>query len=196
MERIVPQPPTIGTRYSWSDFVALEDDDRRELLDGQLVEMDVPTKLHEWIVATLVHHLRSWAMARQTGIVLASGYKVRIRDDRGFMPDVQFFRRGGYPLPSAGLDAGAPDLAVEVISPTSGRYDRIEKLRGYAGIGVPEYWIVDPERQTLERLLLDAPGSYRIADALAGDVTFEPASLPGLAIELGELWNLPEWFDR
>jgi Uma2 family endonuclease len=135
-------------------------------------------------------------MARQAGIVLASGYKVRIREDRGFMPDVQLFRRGGRPVPSAGLDAGAPDLEVEVISPSSGRYDRIEKLQGYAEIGVPEYWIVDPERQTLERLLLDAPGTYRIADALAGDATFAPASLPGLVIELRELWTLPEWFDR
>lgn len=119
----------------------------------------------------------------------------RIRDDRGFMPDVQLFRRGGRPVPMAGLETGAPDLAIEVISPASGRYDRVEKLRGYVEIGVPEYWIVDPERQTFERLLLDAAGGYRIADALAGDATVAPPSLPGLTIELGELWRLPAWFE-
>ena len=182
--------------YTWQDFIALPDDDRRELLDGRLVEMDVPNQLHEWIVATLIRHLGGWAMSRQAGIVLASGYKVRIRDDRGFMPDVQLFLRGGRPIPSAGLDAGAPDLAVEVISPSSGRYDRVEKQKGYAEIGVPEYWIVDPERQTFERLVLDSPGTYRLADALAGDVTFAPASLPDLVIDLGELWRLPEWFSQ
>ena len=196
MQRSAPQQPTTSARYTWHDFVALPDDDRRELIDGELLEIDVPTGLHEWIVATLVRHLGAWAMARRAGIVFASGYKVRIRDDRGFMPDVQYFRRGGRRVPDAGLDAGAPDLAVEVISPTSGRYDRIEKLRGYAAIGVPEYWIIDPERHTLERLVLDPPGTYRIADSMAGAVTFAPASFPDLAIELGELWQLPEWFDR
>jgi Uma2 family endonuclease len=195
MQPTVPQSSATGT-YTWEDFIALPDDDRRELLDGRFVEMDVPTGLHEWIVATLIHYLRAWAIPRQAGIVLASGYKVRIRKNRGFMPDVQLFLRGGRPIPNAGLDRGAPDLAVEVISPSSGRYDRVEKLQGYAEIGVPEYWIVDPERQTLERLLLDPPGTYRIADALAGDATLAPASLPGLVIELRELWTLPDWFDR
>ena len=53
-----PTAPTTSVRYTWRDFIALEDEDRRELIDGQLVEMEVPTRLHEWIVATLVHHLR------------------------------------------------------------------------------------------------------------------------------------------
>ena len=114
MERTA-QPPTTTAGYTWSDFIAL-DDDRRELLDGG-----------------------------------SSG---------------------------------------------SGRYDRIEKLHGYADIGVPEYWIVDPERQTLERLVLHSPGSYRSTDTLAGDVTFAPASFPHLVIDLRELWRLPEWFEH
>jgi len=195
MERTIFQPPATGARHTWREFVALPDDDRRELIDGVLLEIDVPTKLHEWIVATLVFHLGGWAMQRRAGIVLASGYKIRVRDDRGFMPDVQYFRRGGRPLPSEGLDDGAPDLAVEVVSPTSGRYDRIEKLHGYAEIGVPEYWIVDPERQTLERFVLDACGAYERADVSTGDSTFEPPSFRGLVIDLAELWRLPEWFD-
>ena len=196
MEPTIPEATTTTARYTWEDFIALPDDDRRELLDGELVEMDVPTGLHEWIVATLVRHLGAWATARRAGIVLASGYKVKIRHDRGFMPDVQLFLRGGRPLPDTGLDAGAPDLAVEVISPASGRYDRVEKLEGYAAIGVPEYWIVDPERRTLERLLLEPSGSYRIADALGGDGRLEPSTLPGLVIDVGELWTFPDWFTR
>lgn len=159
-------------------------------------ERDAPyVELHEWIVATLVHRLRDWAMARRAGIVLASGYKVKIRADRGFMPDVQYFQRGGRAIPQQGLDAGAPDLAVEVISRASVRWDRVEKLHGYAVIGVPEYWIVDPERQTFERFLLDSPGTYRREDALAGDATLEPATFPGLVLDLAELWRPPDWFD-
>jgi Uma2 family endonuclease len=190
-----PPSAATGIRYTWHDFVALHDDDPRELLDGQLLEMDVPTRLHEWVVATLVHRLTTWALARQAGIVLASGYKVRIREDRGFMPDVQHFARGGRKLPDPGLDAGAPDLAMEVVSATTARYDRRQRLEGYAEIGVPEYWIVDPDRRTLERLRLASPGRYGAAETFSGTVEFAPDSFPGLTIALGELWQLPAWFE-
>jgi Uma2 family endonuclease len=192
MERTGSAPPTVG-RFTWSDFIALPEDDLRELIDGHLVETEVPSGIHEWIVALLVHRLTGWAMARQAGVVFASGYKVKIREDRGFMPDVQYFRRGGRPVPFHGLDSGAPDLAVEVVSPGRGRFDRVVKLAGYAAIGVPEYWIVDPERQTLERLVLEG-SAFRVADSLTGDATLAPESFPGLTIDLGELWRLPDWF--
>jgi Uma2 family endonuclease len=189
-------PATAEHHHTWEDFIALPDDDRRELLDGRLVEMDVPNEWHEWIVSCLVRLLGNWTMASQAGIVLASGYKVRIRRDRGFMPDVQLFRTGGRPLQQRGLESGAPDLAVEVISPSSGRYDRVHKLQGYAAIGVPEYWILDPEHQTLQRFVLGESAIYSVTDALSGDDVFAPSSMPGLVIPLGELWRLPEWFTR
>lgn len=195
MGRTFSDMPATNDGHTWREFIALADDDRRELIDGRFLEIDVPTKLHEWIVATLVHHLHGWAMSRRAGIVLASGYKVRIRDDRAFIPDVQFFRRGGRVVPDEGLGAGAPDLAVEVISRTSARHDRVEKRHGYAEIGVPEYWIVDPEQQTVERFVLGDDGAYQMVAASSGDVTFEPSSFPGLVIDLAALWRLPEWFD-
>jgi len=196
MQSSTLRPPTRRGRISWEQFIELPDDDRRELLDGRLVEMDVPTGLHEWIVSTLIGYLHVWAMSRKAGIVLASGYKVKIRRDRGFMPDVQYFRRGGRPVPDKGLDAGAPDLAVEVISPGSGRYDRVHKLRGYAEIGVPEYWLINPKRRTFERFVLAAPGHYGPPERFGGDDSFEPDTFSGLVIPLGELWQLPEWFTR
>lgn len=195
MDPTLPHHRSAGdARYTWRDFLALPDDDKRELLDGRFLEMDVPDEIHEYIVATLVRHLGTWAMARRIGIVFASGYKVKIRDDRGFMPDVQYFRRGGRPLGFEGLDAGAPDLAIEVISPASIRYDRREKLQGYAEIGVPEYWVIDPKRQTLERHLLETRGTFRPAETLTGDVRFEPDTFPGLVLDLAELWRFPDWF--
>jgi len=179
-----------ASSYRWADFVALAEDDRRELIDGELLEIDMPTKLHEWVVGQLIFWLVGWARAHD-GLVLASGYKVRIRDDRGVMPDVQFFRKERVPmLGEQGLESGAPDLAVEVISASSKRYDRVEKLRWYAMIATPEYWIVDPEGQTIERLVLQE-SHYRIEESLAGDEVFRPGSFPGLEIPLIELWRLP-----
>jgi len=102
------------------------------------------------------------------------------------MPDAQFYRRPEGEPPAPG--ARRPDLAVELISPTSVRYDRIVKLAYYASIAVPEYWIVDIEHQTLERLLLEG-AHYFIAEALSGGDVLRPSSFPGLEIPLHELWD-------
>jgi Uma2 family endonuclease len=182
--------PGVTRASSWEDFLALDEDDPRELIDGALVEVDVPTKLHEHIVAWLAFFLVGWARDRG-GLVLASGYKIRISDRRGVMPDLQYFGpENARRLPQAGLAEGHPDLAVEVVSETSRRYERVTKLGWYAEIGTPEYWIVDPDARTLERLIL-RDGRFVIAEALAEDALFRPESFPGVEIPLVELWTLP-----
>ena len=179
-------------RYSWDDFVALDDDDRRELIDGELVEVEVPNKLHEHIVAALIMFLGVWARAGRRGLVLGSGYKIRIDAHRGVMPDVQFFRANNPAATSVdvALERGRPDLAVEIISPSSRRFDRVKKLGWYARIGVPEYWIVDADARTIERLVLSR-GRYVVDGSAEGDATFAPRTFDGLSIPMAELWTLP-----
>jgi Uma2 family endonuclease len=184
--------PTPGP-YTWDDFIALEDDDRRELIDGELLEVEVPTDIHEYIVFMLSHYLAAWALPREAGFGVASGYKVKITERRGVMPDLQFFFRGNTSAKRTpqGLVSGHPDLAVEIISPSSGKYDRVIKLRYYASIGLPEYWVIDPPARTIERLVL-AGEHYRIDDAASGEEVFRPASFPGLEVPLTKLWTIPE----
>jgi Uma2 family endonuclease len=175
--------------YSWDDFVALDEDDLRELIDGELVQVEVPTKKHERIAFLIAHLLEGWAEPRGAGITLGSGYKIRITNERGVMPDLQFYRAANLPRgQDQGLVGGSPDLVVEVVSPSSIRYDRVTKMTWYASIGVPEYWIVDPSVRTLERLVLDGK-RYTIADALEGDRVFRPESFEGLEIALSKLWK-------
>jgi len=179
-----------NTRYTWDDFVALDEDDLRELIDGELVEVEVPTRSHERVVIRLATALTNWADAGHGGEALGSGYKIRISDRRGVMPDVQFFRRGNVPAADQdqGLVRGHPDVVVEVVSPSSRRYDRMKKLQWYAQLGVPEYWLVDPEAQMLERLVL-REGVYGIVESLGGDDVFRPTSFEGLEIPLARLWE-------
>lgn len=180
---------TSARTFTWKDFVRLPEDDLRELIDGELVEVEVPKRRHERIVGRLVYYLTEWTM-RHGGEVLPSGYKVRVSERRGVMPDVQLFRSGNEPDDSQedGLVDGRPDLVVEVVSPSSLRYDRIVKLGYYLALGVPEYWLVDPTERTLERLVHTKKG-YAIAAAHDGDATFAPKEFRGLKIPLGELWT-------
>jgi len=172
----------------WGDFVVLDDDDRRELLDGRLEEAQVPGKTHERIVAVLIALLGHWSLTHKAGQVLASGYKIRVNEHRGVMPDVQFYRAGNEPKgQEEGLDSGRPDLVIEVISPTSRSKDTVRKLRDYATMEIPEYWIVDPEAKLLQRLVL-RDGVYGIVDAQEGEAKFRPESFEGLEIDLSLLW--------
>jgi len=174
---------------TWAEFVALSEDDLRELVDGRLVSLEVPGKAHEVAVAALGALLWSWARAHDAGRVLGSGYKLRVSETRGVMPDLQLLSGDTFAAADdAGLASGRPELVVEVVSPSSRRYDRVVKLRWYAQLGVPEYWIVDPEARTVERLKLEH-GAYVIAQNAAGDEVLRPAGWEGLEIPLSELWE-------
>jgi Uma2 family endonuclease len=182
--------PAASAPYTWDDFVALEEDDPRELIDGELVEVEVPTVKHEEIVIRLGFYLHGWTLVGHGGRVLASGYKIRVSDRRGVMPDLQLYRRGNDALldQDKGLVRGRPDLVVEIVSPSSQRYDRVTKLRWYADLAVAEYWLVDAEARTLERLVL-RESSYLIAESLADGEILRPDSFDGLEIPLAKLWE-------
>jgi Uma2 family endonuclease len=187
--RSTAEEPLTGP-YGWEDFIHLDEDDLRELIDGHLVEVEVPTYLHEHVVTTLIILLGMWARAHG-GHVLSSGYKLKVSPKRGVMPDVQFYRAGNTASlrQQLGLEHGRPDLVVEVVSPSSRRYDRVVKLGWYTRLRIPEYWIVDPEAQTLERLVL-TEGAYVLAEGRMDGETFRPRTLRGLAIPLAELWDV------
>lgn len=125
-------------------------------------------------------------------MVLGSMYKIRIGEHRGVMPDVQLYRAGNEPGLDQrhGLVTGRPDLCVEVLSPSGRRYDCIVKLAYYASIKVPEYWLVDPDARTLERLVLSRKGSV-VASIHEGDSKVSVPTFPGLRIPLFDLWLPP-----
>src|SRR5262249_21306363 len=143
----------------------------------------------EHAVNMVAFFLTGWARQTRAGRVLPSGYKVRVSEKRGVMPDVQFFAAENLPKAKdeKGLVTGRPDLVVEVVSSSSRRYDRVIKLGYYCALGVPEYWLVDPEARTLERLVLHA-GKYVVEESLEGENVLRPASMAGLEIPLAELW--------
>jgi Uma2 family endonuclease len=174
--------------FTWDDFVALDEDDLRELIDGELVEVEVPTLVHERAVAEIASTLRSFAR-RRGGMALASGYKIRISEARGVMPDAQLYLAGNEPAPdqNEGFVRGRPDLVVEVVSPSSRRHDRIVKLGYYAALKVPEYWTVDPEARTVERLVFSKKG-YVIASIHENEGVFAPPRFPGLRLRIEQLW--------
>ena len=136
--------------YTIEDYYALPDERRAELIDGVIYDMGVPSVPHQSIALDIREILRSYVRENKGEcIVLASPVDVQIdRDDKTMVqPDVlvvcdrsKVIKRCIY---------GAPDLIIEVLSPSTRRKDMTVKLFKYAEAGVREYWLVDPDRKKI-----------------------------------------------
>jgi len=178
-----------GALLSLEEWAAMPEDDPGELIDGVLVEEEMPDLVHETVVAWLVATLRAWVVPRR-GFVFGSEAKFAVAPQRGRKPDVTVYLPGCPPLPRRGVVRVPPDIAVEVISPTpqDDRRDRRDKAADYARFGVRWYWLIDPERRTLEILARGAAGRYdRAASATRGTLDRVPGC-EGLSLDLDGLW--------
>jgi len=172
---------------SLEEWAALPEDTDGELVDGRLVEEEMPDWIHEELIAWLIHVLLPWVDERG-GRIGGSGARIAIAERRGRRPDVVVFLRNKPP--ARGLIRAVPDIVVEVVSstPADQRRDRVEKLAEYARRGVAQYWMVDPALRTFEVLLLGESGRYEHALAETGGSHAVPGC-PGLRIDLDAMWR-------
>jgi Uma2 family endonuclease len=174
---------------SVDEWFALPEDEPGELVDGRLVEEEVPDSTHELIVTWLTSLLRSWMRGR-SGFVLGSGAKLKLSERRGRMPDASAFLPGGSKPPARGPIPVPPDIAIEVVSttPRDMRRDRIEKMGDYAAFKVRFYWLIDPVARLLEIYELEDGGFYRRVVGADGGKVEDVPGCPGLSLDLDELW--------
>ena len=147
-------------KYTLADCLAWEEGTRGEIIDGEAVMMAPPSTAHQLISMELARQLANFLEGRKCR-VLPAPFAVRLFERAGDKPeDVQTVVEPDLSVvcDSAKLDKygcrGAPDLVVEVLSPSTQRHDRLVKLDLYQRAGVLEYWIVSPEEQTVQVLLL------------------------------------------
>ena len=182
------EPGPTGSLFNVDEWAALPKAVRGELVDGRLEDEEVPDMLHEVIVVWFASMLRAW-VAPLGGFVAGSGAKFALGPTTGRKPDVSMFLPGRVMPPRRGAVCVAPDLMVEVISPSPRdvRCDRIAKPDEYAAFGVKHYWLVDPDARRLECFVLGEGGSYvRVFGASGGQV--EIPGLVGLVLQLDDLW--------
>jgi len=117
---------------------------KSDLIDGVFVMASPATVEHEDLMMFVGTLMRTFANSRRLGLVLGSNAAYRLNDANVYQPDVSFLSSDRLHLAGEVYVDGAPDLAVEIISPSSRQYDTVEKLVNYGRFGVQEYWLVDP----------------------------------------------------
>ncbi len=136
--------------YTLDDYYALPDERRVELIDGVFYDMAAPAVIHQKILGELFVLFRECADAREGKCeVFVAPCDVRLDCDNKTMvqPDI-FLICHPYDLGAKALD-GAPDLTLEILSPATRAKDMLLKLHKYQNAGVKEYWIVDPDHDTV-----------------------------------------------
>lgn len=144
--------------YTLEDYYALPDDMRVELIDGVIYDMSAPTFAHQSIVVGLSSAFLDYIRRKNSKCrVVASPIDVQLdRDDRTMVqPDVLILCDKNKLR--NGVVYGAPDLVVEVLSPSTKFKDRTVKLRKYREAGVREYWMIDLNREEVEVYLFQNP---------------------------------------
>ena len=169
----------IRPRVSYADLERAPEDGRRyELYDGEVFVVPAPLARHQVVQQNIVQRLVAYA--KQTGgFAVDSPIDIVFSDYDVLQPDVVFFsaaRRHLIDLDRVIRDA--PDLCVEVLSPSTAATDRGKKMQMFARYGVGEYWIVDPGAATIEIYALTGT-SYELCATASGDTLVTSRTLPG-----------------
>jgi Uma2 family endonuclease len=172
--------------WTYEDLFSLPEDGRRyEIIEGELYEMPSPNLDHASVIANLIAMLIP-LVTRLGGRWFTAPVDVFLEGANPVQPDIVVILPGwSGRLPQRGIE-GAPDLVIEVLSPSNRGHDVLTKRALYARAGVREYWIVDPEARAIEILALDRDALHRVAIAAGDDTTASPllGSFPITAAEI------------
>lgn len=173
-------------RYAVADFFRFPDDGfRHEIIDGDWIMSPPPGLNHQRVIQVLLAILERYLAKTRSGEVFVAPVGVILGRNDAVQPDLVYLSKARAKLARKDAIHGAPDLVVEVLSPSTASYDRDRKRALYARSGVREYWIADPEERALEVYEF---GRARRVRFLQEGQSFDPALFPGLTIKIADLF--------
>lgn len=137
--------------FTYEDLKSWEPDNyRHEIIEGEHFMSPSPSVYHQKIVGQLFTALLKFVEKKQLGEVFVSPIDVVFHETDVCVPDLIFISKENDAIIKAENIQGAPDLVIEILSPSTKKRDRELKYKRYAYYGVKEYWIIDPEKQIVE----------------------------------------------
>lgn len=178
-----------GPRITYEDYKLLPEDSRYEVIEGELMVTPAPNIRHQRVFRQLFVMLAVFVQSHELGEVLSAPTDVILSEHNVVQPDILFVARDRLAIldPTGGV-RGAPDLAVEILSPGTASRDQVIKRKLYAQHGVHEYWVVDPIARTIAVLTQTPDGLEPWRVFGAGETVTSPL-LPELAIALREVFK-------
>lgn len=187
---------TRSVKFTYEDYLLFPEDGRkREIIDGEIYGVDIavgrsPSLRHQITCANLLQVLNAWARSSGAGTIVPAPFDVVLSNENVVQPDILFVSASRVSIVTEKNVQGAPDLVVEIVSETTRKVDETTKRKLYERYGASEYWIVDPELETVKVHRMTDRGYVRAAELSreAGDTLSTPL-LPGLEIPLAEIFE-------
>jgi len=164
---------------TYEDWLAIDDGNRYELLNGELYMMSAPATQHQAILMEISRQLANFLLDKPCNVYPAP-FGVHLNKDTVFQPDIVVVCDPDK-INEKGCE-GAPDFVVEILSPSTANYDCIVKYKEYLHAGVKEYWIVDPTNKTVFVNFLK--GSEYVLETYSDANNIPVNVLPELAIDM------------
>lgn len=175
----IRRPDARGMTYD--EYSLLPDDGKRyQVIEGELTVSPSPNFRHQDTVWNLGQRMRVYAKEHELGVVVGAPMDVILEPNTIVQPDLLFIRHENMEIIGDVIE-GAPDLCIEVLSPSTGLHDRYTKKAVYARCGVPEYWIVDPAREMVSVFERDGD-TYVVRVEATGDDVVASGVLTGFQI--------------
>jgi Uma2 family endonuclease len=176
----VPGPPQ-GS-WTYDDYAALPDDGNRyEIVNGVLVMAPSPTPEHQSIAVRIAYYMFPHIELAGIGRLFTAPIDVDLGPKSVYQPDLVIVLNTHLDRVAEKKITGAPDLVIEVASPSTAAYDRLTKYEKYAHAGITEYWIVKPTSHTVEVLVLEGE-EYRSLGIFRGEQTVLSRIMPNFPI--------------
>ncbi len=176
-------------KFTYEDYLTTPADTRYELLDGELLMVPAPNIKHQRVQLELATQLSQFIKDRALGELLIAPCDVVLSDTNVVQPDLLFVSREREHLLSDGEKVrGAPDLAVEILSPSSADKDRGFKRELYGRHGVSEYWLVDPIAETVS-IHRQRGGVLAATDTFGRGQTLRSPLLAGLELRVDDVFS-------
>jgi len=186
------RPASPGVKLTYDDFLLFPDDgNRHELIDGEHYVTSSPASKHQRIVWNLNGLLYIYLQDHKVGKAFGAPLDVIFSQFDVVEPDLLFVstERAGKVLTETNVQ-GAPDLVVEIGSPSTRKRDETIKRRLYERFGVVEYWVIDPELDAIKVYRRSSDRYERVAELTleAGDTLTTPL-FPGLDLPLSKIFE-------
>jgi Uma2 family endonuclease len=132
--------------------------------------------------------IRAFVKEQGAGLVLFAPTDIYLDDENVFQPDIVFISKQRRDIIKDDGIHGAPDMVIEILSPSTAYYDIKKKYKIYEKFGVKEYWIVDPEMKGVELFSLTEQGKFLLSAGLSEQGNVQSGILKGFEITLEEIF--------
>jgi Uma2 family endonuclease len=178
-----------ATKMSYVELQLLPDDrQRHELVDGELLMTPAPRPRHQRVLNKLNIAISAHVEKHQLGEVFIAPVDVVLDEHTVLEPDLLFVKAERSGIVQEDAIHGAPDLVVEILSPSSFYNDQRVKLAAYGKFGVGEYWIVDPEIETIA-VYRFAGAKLELARQFNANESLESPLFTGIHLPIGSIFS-------